>query len=262
MTDFIRDWLLDPIALLFLLSILTGIVLFRRRSRSRRRSGSGRLFFIVLIWFALFLLCSAPVAVNPLLALLEDQYSDHNICDAGSHIIVLGGGVDSRASSAEEFDRMSSSTLSRATAGYRIALSEAQLRLVVAGGPVRQIAEADVVANYWVALGISGERILRDSESVNTRENASNAKALLHGEVIEGPVRLITSALHMPRALRTFEKAFENTDTEFCPIAVDRQALKDLPFWAWMPQTTALIKFDAWLHEIVALSLYRLKGWI
>jgi len=29
-----------------------------------------------------------------------------------------------------------------------------------------------------------------------------------------------------------------------------------------MPQTTTLVKFDLLLHEVVALVVYRLRGWM
>ncbi len=66
----------------------------------------------------------------------------------------------------------------------------------------------------------------------------------------------------MPRALKSFEKALEDRGVSICPVSVDLQGLHDVPFWALMPQTTALIKFDLWIHEMLALLVYRLKGWI
>lgn len=215
-----------------------------------------------MAWLALFLVCSAPSIVNPLLTTLEDQYPGSISCDVGSHLVMLGGGVDSRVKSVIEFERMSKSTMSRAAATARIAEAEPQLRIIAAGGALKQITEADVIANYWIALGIDNERIIREGRSANTRENAINVATLLATESIEGPVRLVTSAMHMPRALLTFRSVLGEQGIELCPVSVDREALIDMPLWAWVPQTTALVKFDKWLHEIAALAIYRMRGWL
>ncbi len=262
MAYLIQYLLLDPIALIFLTSLATIAVLFRRRGRSLWRSILNWRFALVLLWLALFLTCSAPSIVNPLLTTLEDQYADSISCEAGSHLVMLGGGVDSRVRSDMEFERMSSSTMARASATARIAAAEPQLRIVAAGGALQEITEADVIANYWIALGIENDRILREGWSTNTRENAVSVARLLETESVEGPVRLVTSAMHMPRALMTFRIELNRRGLEVCPVSVDRQALINMPLGAWIPQTTALVKFSKWLHEIAALAVYRLRGWL
>lgn len=262
MADLIRDWLLDPAALLFLLSLMTIIVCVKAQHQWGAFTFARWKYVFIFLWLAFFMLCSAPVLVNPLLATLEDQYPASSECEAGSHLVVLGGGVDSRIQSDIEFEHMSQSTISRATAAVRIAADEPQLRIVIAGGALIDISEADVIARYMIALGTSQSRILRDGLSRNTRENALNVASLLASETLEGQVRLVTSALHMPRALRTFHKVLNQQGIAICPISVGREALIDVPVWAWMPQTSALAKFDKLLHEIAALAIYRLRGWI
>ncbi|MDB3935226.1 YdcF family protein [Granulosicoccus sp.] len=261
MTDLIQDWLLDPTALLFMTSALTILLLWRRSDPGSRSKPKWRVMLFVG-WIAVILVCSAPAVVNPLLATLEDQYPDTLVCESGSHLIMLGGGVDSRAGSDTEFERMSHSTMSRATSALRIANDEPQLRLIAAGGALERITEADVIANYWNAMGIDDQRIVRESSSSNTHENAINVARLLGKESVQGPVRLLTSAMHMPRALLSFRSMMSAQGLDVCPVSVDQQVIPDVPFWALMPQTTALVKFDKWLHEIIALAVYRLRGWI
>lgn len=262
MADLIQDWLLDPVALLFLLSALTVFLLIRRRSRSLNIARPSFLWTITLLWLIFYLVCTSPVIVNPLLSTMENRYPSQNACEQGSHVVVLAGGVDSRVSNVGEFERMSVATLSRATQGARFALAEPSTRLIVSGGPLKTVAEADVIASYWIALGISDERIVRENQSANTRENSVNVAQILTLESVKGPVRLVTSALHMTRAMLSFEKALQSTGVELCPVSVERLAIANLPLWAWIPQTTAIVKFDKWLHEIAALAVYRLNDWI
>lgn len=279
MLGLIRDWLLDPLALLLLLSVVLGLVLRGARRHTSRPGGAARSQFRdgkrrksrrlsrwalagICLWFVLVVLSTAPIIVNPLVASLEGHYPSHDQCPAGSHVIVLGGGVDSRVTEANQFGAMSPATLTRATHAAHMALAEPDIRLVVAGGALNYVSEADVIATYLMTLGVSEERILRESASANTHQNALNVSELLATETLDGPLRLVTSAMHMPRALNTFKRAFKALGVSICPVSVDIQGLQNVPVYAWMPQLTALNKFDLWFHEVIALLVYRLRGWL
>ncbi|MFK7891436.1 MAG: YdcF family protein [Granulosicoccus sp.] len=257
--ELLQDWLLDPVALLFLLSLLASALLYANLLSSKRsRLAIG---LIVSLWLTGFAVCSSPMLVNPIVASLEHQFPPNHSCEQGSHVVVLSGGIASNTADTIDFGGMSQATLARASAAWGLAMAEPKARLLIAGGGRGAISEADVVASYLNALGVESARIITDSTSLNTYENALRMRELLASEQITGPVRLITSALHMPRAARVFQKVFDGFVIEFCHIAVDRQTMPDVPLWAWAPQTTALLKFDLWLHEVVALLVYRLRGW-
>ena len=196
---------------------------------------------------------------------MEDPYLQAAECGASSHLVILGGGVDSRILDVREFERMSAATLSRSMAAVRTMQGEPATRVIVSGGAVvGPITEADVIAAYLEQMGVPAERILRESRSANTRENALNIVALLMNEAVTGPVRLVTSAMHMPRALNSFRNVLATADSaiEICPVSVDVQALKGVPAYALMPQSTAIARFDLLLHEVVALLSYRARGWL
>jgi len=271
MTGLLRDWLLDPVALLFLLSLLLGLILImgtwaasnsRSRVRSRRRLSAGVWSGVIGFWIAAFLFCAAPFVVNPLLALMEEPFADAAECPVGSHFVLLGGGVDSRLSEPGQFEFMSNATIARATAAARLGMAEPDSTIIVAGGALRQIPEAAVISAYLNLLGIERRRIIQEGRSANTRENALNVVQLLADEELHGPIRLVTSAMHMPRALQSFRQALNGAAIEVCPVAVDFQALQGLPPWSWMPQTSTIVRFDQWFHEVIALMWYRYKGWI
>jgi len=281
MSGLLRDWLLDPTALLFLSSVVLGLWLFRGvRIRARHRAykeagsnssdqkkpgfGSSRIWSVlaVVVWLGFYALCTSPVAVNALIAMREQPYVAMEECGVGSHLILLGGGVDSRVQTAQDFYRMQPATFVRASVASTLAQAEPELRIIVAGGALRDIAEADVIGGYLESLGLSDKRLMLESNSANTRENAVNVSRILANEEVTGPVRLVTSALHMHRALNTFERVFDDTDLVLCAVATDMQGLLNPAAYAWMPQTTTLVKFDLLLHEIVALVVYRLRGWI
>jgi len=276
MSDLIRDWLLDPLALLFLLSIAFGLAWLmggrrggsgRGRGGRRRRAGTVRRLLPLVLWCGCFLVASAPAIVNPFVAVLEDHHPANVECPAGTPLVVLGGGVDSRVRDAGEYERMRPATLARVAAAERIAIAEPTVTLVLAGGglggDLSRVPEAGVMSRFLLAReGFPDSVTLyRDVRSGDTAGNAREVVSILSGGdvVTEGrppAIRLLTSALHMPRALATFRAA----GLDPCPVPVAPIALPDVPAWALMPQTTALVKFDALLHELVALAVYRLRG--
>lgn len=269
MTDLVQAWLMDPLALLFLLSVALGVYLIARRTARHRNASHRRRsvaigWILLLVWVTVFLVSSAPVVVNPLIAVFEDPWIETTECEPGSHLILLGGGVDSRVQSVDEFGRMSGATLTRATEAARWLRERPDTRIVVAGGAIGDIAEADVMSAYLQRMGVSADRIIPEAESGSTRENALHVLTLLEQQSVSGAVGLVTSAMHMPRAILSFRHAFSEfgSDVSLCPMSVDIQALRDVPWYALMPQTTAIVRFERLLHEAVALLVYRLKGWL
>lgn len=249
MNSLIRAWVIDPIGLIFLLSLLLLLLLAYRRF-------SGRLVLGGLIWIAALGFVSAPRLVNPMLLHYENQYQELPACLAARPIVLLGGGVDSRVRHAAQVEYMSHSTFVRATAAIRLASTYTDSPVLVAGGAVVQIAEADVIGHYLRTAGLAAKRIYEEGESRNTFENARNIRQLIDDREFDEHINLVTSALHMKRA----KAAFEKQGLEVCAVAVDRHGIENVPNFAWWPQTSALQKFNLLLHEQLALILYKVKG--
>lgn len=280
MFGLLRDWLLDPAAMLFLASIALGLVLivtFKKRIRAvsnQQSDGQSRLpakktglfsvrtTLIALIWLVGYELVSAPIFVNPMVNQLEKLYVSEKRCAPSSHVVLLSGGVDSRARSDASIERMSPATFVRATEASKIIINEPNAKLIVSGGVLYRIAEAEVIAHYLTSLGVPEESLILESQSRNTYENAVRVAAILVDEDVQGPIRLVSSALHMHRAFKSFELALKGSGIDICPVSVDFMGLPNLQLYGWIPQMTSLAKFDHLLHEVVALLMYRLKGWI
>ncbi len=273
MLGLLRDWVLDPVALLFVASLLVILILVIAGSRRRsRRSRGGRsskrrfltfpLFLLIVCWALLFEIATAPVFVNPLVNQIEQLHARDQACESGSHVVLLSGGVNSYARSNENFERMSHATFVRASEAYRITQNEPDATLIVSGGVLYRIPEAEVIGSYLRSLSVPEESLILEGESRNTYENAVNVAEILKDADVEGPVRIISSALHMHRAISSFELALADTDITLCPVSVDYQGLRALQIYGWVPQRTALVKFDLLIHELVALLVYRIKGWI
>ncbi len=244
----IRDWLLDPLSLLFF--VLLAVLLY-----SVLRPHTRWLRFMLISSVSLLMFVSSPSIVNRMVLQLEMVYPSAQRCEAPSAIVLLAGGVDSKARLPTQFELMSRASLGRATAAWRVSEQYTDIPIVVSGGVLKRVAEADVLSNYLLALGVEPQRILKETGSRTTFENAINVERLLSGMKIQTPVLLVTSALHMPRSVATLSKL----GLDSCAYPVQRIGIVDAPWFALIPQTTALVKFDALLHEWVALLYYRLS---
>src|SRR5262249_53022148 len=93
------------------------------------------------------------------------------------------------------------------------------------------------------------DAIVNDGQSLNTIENIRNVRALIGG----GRVALVTSASHMPRALRLAAQA--KLDVGAFPTGYTSIPATREPWSNWLPSLDALSVSTRALHEWVALAL-------
>lgn len=86
----------------------------------------------------------------------------------------------------------------RLDAGLTYMQEHPDMTVVLTGGqgPDEISPEADVMYDYLVARGADPARLLKETQSSNTRENLQNAKAMMEG----GKITIITSEFHQCRA--------------------------------------------------------------
>ncbi len=249
LTSLIRDWVIDPLGLLFLLSLFLLVCLARRRFSLWLLVGA-------VMWLSAMAFVSAPRVVNPMLLHYEDQFTEQPACLKPLPIVVLGGGVDSRATSTEQLQYLDPPTFVRLNAGRVLAQRYPNVPVLLAGGALRTVSESAVMAHYLREMGVAPARLYEENESRSTHENAINIRQLIDGREFAEEIILVTSALHMKRAKAVFEKQ----GLEVCAVAVDRHGIRNVPGYALWPQTSALLKFDLLLHEIIATIAYKVSG--
>jgi len=205
------------------------------------------------------------LAIMPLGALLlqpiERTYPAEPALDQVDGIIVLGGGEDARASTFwgqmqlnEGGERyMAALALARRFPEARILFTGGSGALRDLAGP--KTAEADMAGQFFRDQGVSPERLLLEGQSRNTVENARLSLALAAPAPDETWV-LVTSAFHMPRAMRSFETAGW---TGLVPWPVDYRtsAFKDGMGWNL---TRNLLVLNTAIREQVGQVAYRLSG--
>jgi uncharacterized SAM-binding protein YcdF (DUF218 family) len=118
------------------------------------------------------------------------------------------------------------------------------------------LAEADYVMPLFESFGIPRERVTLESRSRNTAENAQFSKVLAMPKPGDRWV-VITSAIHMPRAIGAFRAA--GFSVEAYPVDWHTRGEADR-FTVFTRFLSGLGATDAAAHELIGLAMYRLTG--
>ena len=115
--------------------------------------------------------------------------------------------------------------------------------------------ESNQLKEVLVSNGIPAEKILVDSESQNTFQNAQNSKVILEEKGFEN-VLLITSALHMRRSRAVFAKQgieFDEFPTDFYGNATTWDQFV-------FPSLEAMHLWNQYFHEVFGYMAYAVTG--
>jgi uncharacterized SAM-binding protein YcdF (DUF218 family) len=160
---------------------------------------------------ALFALAILPLG-DLLLQPIERTHPAQPTLERVDGIIVLGGGEDARASVYWNQMQLNEGG-ERFTAALALARQFPEARVLFTGGSgaLRDLvatasSEADMAGQFFRDQGIAPDRLLLEGQSRNTAENARLSIAIASPASGETWV-LVTSAFHMPRAMRSFEAA-------------------------------------------------------
>ncbi len=161
-------------------------------------------------------------------------------------VIVLGGG-HSDAPTLSRTNQLVLPSLSRLTEGLRLAHLLPGARLVTSGhnGDGR-ISHAQVVAEAAIALGFPADRI----DSLHTPRDTEDEAYAVKATFGAGPVALVTSAWHLPRAAALFRQA----GVEIVPVPADYLARPD--------DDTPLQRWTTWDIESLNRSSRANKEWL
>lgn len=134
--------------------------------------------------------------------------------------------------------------------------------IIASGGTLpwanQAFREAPAMARLLTSWGVPRDSIVTESNSANTYENARNTAKIVQERGLDR-VLLVTSALHMRRALATFRGA----GVSAIPAATDHQVV-DAPMTAldFIPSAGALARSTAAIREYVGYIVYDWRGWI
>jgi uncharacterized SAM-binding protein YcdF (DUF218 family) len=203
---------------------------------------------LTILW-----ICSTPLVARLLLSTLEQTKSQQG--KSSADVAILLGGMVRGVNEAGELDLNDS--VDRAVKAVRLYRDRSVKRILVTGGTGSR-SEAHLIAELLKEWGVPKDAILIENRSRNTFENAVNSKLLWDAHQFRSGL-LVTSAMHMPRALAVFRRAGFAVD----PAATDFRAHRYLMggILALLPDAQALEDSTLAIKEWIGFGVYRLRGW-
>ena len=246
----ILSLLIDPLNAIFLLLLIATLFLWRGKLLPARR-------LLTLLVTGLVAVIVFPIG-NLLLLPLEERFPQPNPLPAKvDGIIMLGGAQQPRLTRAHGQPAMNGRA-ERMTTFLALARQYPGAKLLFSGGSGeflhQEVNEADTVRLFLQQQGFDADRVVYESRSRNTYENAVNSKALAQPKAGETWL-LVTSAADVPRAVGIFRKI----GWPVLPFPCDYNALRG----EWAPNLAlldALSTIDHGLHEWIGLAVYYLTG--
>ncbi|WP_397475690.1 YdcF family protein [Pusillimonas sp.] len=120
-------------------------------------------------------------------------------------------------------------------------------------------SEAEYMAANLRKSGVPPEALIVEKNSYNTYENALYSARILKERDISR-VLLVTSALHMPRAMAVFNK--QGLTAIAAPPAPQIVVPDDPDFSFWLPDGRSFFASRSIIKEYVGMLIYWLRGWI
>ncbi|TAJ78204.1 MAG: YdcF family protein [Gallionellaceae bacterium] len=244
-TNLASAFLLPPLNLLIVAAI--GLLLWRKHPCIARG--------LLTVAIALLWLLSTPYFAETLLHNLEGEpYVTDTGKPLADAIVVLGGGTYFHA---PEYggDTVSAAGLQRLRYAAKLQRETGKPILVTGGKPLgnalseaqqmKQVLEQEFkVPVQWV-----------ESASNNTVENARLSYPILKAAGIKR-IYLVTHAWHMPRAVQ----AFQSAGFQVIPAPTAYTTRYRIDLLAFVPSANALRDSRIFMHEMIGMLWYRLKG--
>jgi uncharacterized SAM-binding protein YcdF (DUF218 family) len=235
--------LASPLFAVFFL-VLGGIIF-----RSRKTS---------LVGLVLLFVCSLPILSDRLIAYLEKDYqleraSNFHSADA---IVVLSGMVRT-IQTKKGLDYEWSEASDRIFAGIDLFKAQKAPLLILTRGKLPWSAhkpEGEYLFEVAIKGGVAKESIILTKNVENTDQEAQSVKNLLKDK--KSKIILVTSAFHMPRALKVFEAA----GVSVIPFPVDfRSGVGKFTVMHLIPSARALRDTSFFVREMIGRIYYNLK---
>jgi uncharacterized SAM-binding protein YcdF (DUF218 family) len=136
-------------------------------------------------------------------------------------------------------------------------------KILVSGGGANYLApdvkESEMLKRLYLLCDIPSEDILVEEKSLNTYQNALYSKPILE-ELGEDEYLLITSALHMRRAVACFEK--QGISVIAHPVMKSVGKRRYEIDHLLVPRVMNFHKWMVLIHEWVGYATYKLRGYV
>jgi uncharacterized SAM-binding protein YcdF (DUF218 family) len=220
-------------------------LLFTRGSRKRGLGWIG----LGLICFYLFTTAPLP---NYLLKTLESRYEPVTAPQKFSdirYIVVLSGGMRFN-NAVPPTSRLDESSALRVAEGIRLfrLLSGSPTLIMTGSGPWKDMANR--MAAFAESLGVPADKLIQENHAKDTYGNAMEVQPLVKNQ----PFLLVTSALHLPRAMGIFQEL----GMKPIPAPGDFRYSTHYLLYDFFPSGYSLTNMEAVIHEYLGLAYLHL----
>lgn len=247
----VLSFLIKPIGLIFISLFL----IWKNRKSKRVKTyilGSGLLFYILsneLIINELCLLYEYP-------AIARSEIKTHDI-----GIVLTGGLMNEEKAPVENlFLGNHADRFAQALLLYK---EKKIQKILITGGDLKLISrpiksEGKLAAEFLIKCGVNPEDIILEGKSVNTYQNAKFTAELLRRQYPDQRYILLSSAVHLPRAIDCFKKQ----KLAVTAFGTDYMAKKRRLLWVQLiPSGYALQDAQTLMHEWAGQLTYKIMGY-
>lgn len=251
MTDVFKAFLIPGSRLCLLVGLTLGLFFLYGPKRARTWARA----WLTVITVAYWLMSLPPISIGLATRFLGDEGRVRSTADlsGASAIVVLGSGIQTYRTDGRQLTVPESQTAFNALEAARL-YELRPVPVIVSGGlaapaPTRK-PESEVLRDVLVDNGVPGERILLESASRTTFEQARNVASLLKTRRWTR-FALVASPGHMPRAAATFRGQGVQPVPAIAQLMSERAASST----SWLPSESALFvsqtagyDYSAWLY--------------
>lgn len=205
---------------------------------------------VFVVFTAILYISSIPIVADGLIRSLENRYTSPSEVE-GDVIIMLGGGATLDTPNVNGFGHLSGYAANRLLTCAQL-YQETHASIIISGGQVYEFtgSEAEIAKSILIGLGVPEDKIIPERKSLNTTQNAKYSKELIDQNGFKKPI-LVTSAFHMHRSLRQFEKV----GLSVVPYPSDYQVnVKGrIEVSSFIPSAEAMLKVTIALKEYIGI---------
>ncbi|MGQ4659067.1 ElyC/SanA/YdcF family protein [Lysobacter sp. F6437] len=201
----------------------------------------------------LVLLSCTPLGANQLIRLVESGVAKTESCASSdaTPIVLLSGGLEGAPRTASDYAELTLDSWVRLRGAVDLWQGGGG-ELVIAGGGPFAVKESDVLAGLARDWDVAPADIRVERTSNTTWESAMALRGTLPADI-----RLVSSAVHLPRAVTAFRAA----GFDPCVHSSDSAYLPPESLGALVPQSSAIFKSETAVYELVGGWAYRFRAW-
>lgn len=232
-----------PLSIAFILVVFALFFLYINKIKKAK-------LFLTFGFLWLFLISYQPFS-NALIKPLEIKYPSYLNIDSNIKYVLVLGNAHKTNKDLSDVSQLSGTALKRLSEGIRIYKKLDNAKLIVSGYGGDDITPHAIMAkNAAISLGVSKENILMQEKAKDTFEEALYAKKIIGDDNFI----LVTSASHMPRAMKIFKS--ENLNAIAAPT--DYLHDKESSYLSF-PKTRYLNNTTVAIHEYLGSLWFKVS---